>query len=214
MHINQHNWFYKVLDIPAIPAELEQSLWQLFASPSLEQHRFTHEHYYNNTRPELAHKPGPGEAVGIRNGKTFANCRGARYGVNQQMVNWVNENITKDYVDTGIYVINGDVADTVLPHTDQTRNFSLLYLLEPGGDSTHTDFWQETGEGIHREMKTFSGDYSRNNLLLSVQWPLRTWILLNTNILHSVEELSRKRLQYQVSLDVIPNVPVKLTKEI
>jgi hypothetical protein len=43
---------------------------------------------------------------------------------------------------------------------------------------------------------------------------LRTWILLNTNILHSVENLTCRRVQFQVSLDYVPNIPVKFTKEI
>jgi hypothetical protein len=213
MHINQHDWFYKILDVPALPTELEDLLWTRYHSPDLDQYKYTSDHYLNR-RPEFAHKPGPGDVVGLRHGQEFPNGRGARYQLDSIFDDWVIEHITNDFIDTGIYVIFGDRYHTVIPHTDQTRNFSLLYLLEPGGDNTHTDFWIEHGQSIHREMKTFQGDYSRLTPCLSVKWPLRTWILLNTNILHSVEELSSPRIQFQVSLDRIPDTPVKFSKDL
>jgi hypothetical protein len=86
--------------------------------------------------------------------------------------------------------------------------------LEPGGPATHTDFWKERDYSVHREMKTFGTDYDRLELLVTEQWPLRKWVLLNTNILHSVEELTKNRVQFQVSLDREPNIFAEYIKEI
>lgn len=213
MHEHQFNWFYKILDLPTIPIHVEQELWRRYHDTNLEQYKFTSDNYLNN-RPELAHKPGPGDVVGIRNGETFPNGRGARYAVGDLAIAWADKNVTTDYNDVGLYVIFGDQYHTVLPHTDQTRVLSLLYLIDPGGDNVTTNFWKEQGHSIHREMKSFGCDYSQLELLHTEQWPLRTWILLNTNILHSVENLTCRRVQFQVSLDYVPNIPVKFTKDI
>jgi hypothetical protein len=213
MNICQHDWFYKILDLPQIPNEIEALLWQRYQDPDLAQYKYTSNNYLNR-RPELEHKPGPGDVVGIKNGATFPNGRGARYAVDQSVGTWVQENITASYNDVGLYVIFGDQYNTVLPHTDQTRGISLLYLLDPGGNNVTTKFWKEHGHGIHREMKSFGCDYAQLELLHTEQWPLRTWILLNTNILHSVENLTSQRLQFQISLDYFPDITAKFTKDI
>jgi len=213
MHQHQFKWFYKVLDLPTIPVQVENEIWQRYNDPLLEQHKFTSDTYLNK-RPELSHKPGPGDVVGKRNGETFSNGRGARYAVGDLATAWVDKHITTDYNDVGLYVIFGDQYHTVLPHTDQTRVLSLLYLMDPGGDNVTTNFWKEQGHSVHREMKSFGCDYNQLELLHTEQWPLRTWILLNTNILHSVENLTGRRVQFQVSLDYVPDIPAKFTKDI
>ena len=213
MHTHQFNWYYKILDLPQLPVELETQVWNRYCDPELTQYRITSDSYLSN-RTDLAHKPGPGDVVGKRNGIIFPNGRGSRYSVPATVEDWVKHNIATDYNDAGIYVIFGDQYHTVLPHTDQTRVFSLLYLLEPGGNDVHTNFWKEQGHSVHREMKSFGCDYGQLELLHTEQWPLRTWILLNTNILHSVENLTRHRVQFQVSLEHIPDIPTKFTKDI
>jgi hypothetical protein len=86
--------------------------------------------------------------------------------------------------------------------------------MEPGGPNVTTNFWKEQGYSVHREMKSFGCDYSQLELLHTEQWPLRTWILLNTNVLHSVENLDKQRIQFQVSLDYLPDIHAKFTKDI
>ena len=199
-------WLYKVLDLPQVPEHIEQQLWEHYRSPAFDEYRYTSNSFLNDN-PQLAHKPGPGDVIGKRNGDTFPNGRGARYTLPKQAEEWVRRNILDEFNDTGLYVIFGDKYHTVLPHTDQTRVLSLLYLLDPGGENTHTNFWKEDGYSVHREMKTFGTDYDKLELINTQRWPLRTWVLLNTNILHSVEELTRHRIQLQVSLNYEPAVP-------
>jgi len=198
-------WYYKVLDVPSLPAVLEQELWQRYHAPNREQFVISTNKFLH---PDLAHKLNPGDVQGQRDGKTFSNCRGSRYSVENTIHQWVNKNISQDWIEAGLYVIHGDQNQgTILPHTDQTRALSLLYLLDPGGPNVRTEFWQEKNYSIHREMKTLVGDYSLLKLLKSVQWPLKTWILLNTNILHSVEQMTAKRVHFQVSLAADLSIP-------
>lgn len=198
-------WYYKVLDLPVLPVELEQQLWQQYHAPDREQFAISTNKFLH---PELATKPNPGDVQGQRDGETFINCRGSRYSVEDNIHQWVNKNICQDWIEAGIYVIHGDQNHgTILPHTDQTRALSLLYLLDAGGSDVSTEFWQEKNYSIHREMKTLTGNYNLLDLLKSVQWPLKTWILLNTNILHSVEQMTAKRVHFQISLASDPNLP-------
>lgn len=198
-------WYYKVLDLPTLPADLEQQLWQRYHAPDREQYAISTNQFLH---PELVLKPNPGDVQGRRNNKMFNNCRGSRYSVDSNIHHWVRQNISQDWIEAGLYVIHGDQNHgTILPHTDQTRALSLLYLLDPGGSNVHTEFWQEKNHSIHREMKTLVGDYSLLESLKSVQWPLKTWILLNTNILHSVEQMTSKRVHFQISLATDPNLP-------
>lgn len=198
-------WYYKVLAIPALPHDLEQQLWQRYHAPDKEQFAISTNKFLH---PELALKPSPGDVQGQRNGKRFNNCRGSRFSVEHSIHQWIDQHICQNWIEAGLYVIHGDQNHgTILPHTDQTRALSLLYLLDPGGSNVRTEFWQEKNHSIHREMKTLVGDYSLLDPLKSVQWPLKTWILLNTNILHSVEQMTAKRVHFQVSLATDPNLP-------
>jgi hypothetical protein len=198
-------WYYKILDVPVLPIALEQQIWQQYHAPDREQFAISTNKFLH---PELATKPNPGDVQGQRDGKTFSNCRGSRYSVNNVIHQWVNKNICQDWLEAGIYVIHGDQNHgTILPHTDQTRALSLLYLLDAGGLDVRTEFWQEKNYSVHREMKTLVGNYNLLDLLKSVQWPLKTWVLLNTNILHSVEQMITKRVHFQVSLASDPDLP-------
>jgi hypothetical protein len=198
-------WYYKILDVPVLPVELEQQIWQQYQAPDSEQFAISTNKFLH---PELATKPNPGDVQGQRDGKIFNNCRGSRYSVNNNIHQWVNQNICQDWLEAGIYVIHGDQNHgTILPHTDQTRALSLLYLLDAGGSDVRTEFWQEKNYSVHREMKTLVGNYNLLDLLKSVQWTLKTWVLLNTNILHSVEQMTTKRVHFQVSLASDPDLP-------
>jgi len=205
----QFPWFYKILDLPPLPEHLENQLWQRYNDQDIEKFAISTNKFLH---PELATKPNPSDVRGHRDGKIFSNCRGSRYSVQDEISQWVSTNVYQTWLELGLYVIHGDQHHgTILPHTDQTRALSLLYLLDPGGDDVSTNFWCEQGQSIHREMKTLVGDYEQLNLIKTVQWPQRTWILLNTNILHSVENMTAKRVHLQISLASDPNI---LTKHI
>ena len=206
MQINQQPWYYQILDIPSLPTELEQQLWNLFRDPNKEQQRINHSSYNDQKRPELANKPGFGDIVGVRDGEPVHTARTNRYQLPSQVQTWVDQHLTVNCTDVGMTILWGDKNKTMLPHTDLTRNYAIMYTIDPGGSDARVDFWQAEGHDIHREMREYGLDYSKLKNLLSVKWPLKKWILINPNILHSVERMTAPRVQIQMGIDIVPNI--------
>ena len=121
---------------------------------------------------------------------------------------WVQEHIVKDFKDAGInYVIyNRDdgLESSTGGHTDCTRNYTLIYNIRTGGDKAMTCWWQEKEKPVYRERCLNAEDMDKLDLLEQVFIPEKTWTMIDTRILHSVEHLSSSRISFQVSLDENP----------
>ena len=122
---------------------------------------------------------------------------------------WARENIYKNIVDAGINYVNIDTESETGPistgaHTDKIRDFVLLFPVLQGGDDTRLTFWQEKGQETVRPPAT---DVQDGNLLQMLDWitlPSDCWTLINTNVLHSVENLYSTRINLQISLRTTP----------
>jgi hypothetical protein len=98
------------------------------------------------------------------------------------------------------------------PHIDSSREYALLYVVDPGGENVSTAFYQESGKPIVRPKikplvslyKEYVNDYSLLTEIDRVVLPTHTWVILNANILHSVENLSGPRVTYQIALNDNP----------
>ena len=123
--------------------------------------------------------------------------------------NWARENIYQDIVDAGINYVNIDPELEIGPistgaHTDKIRDFVLLFPILQGGDDTRLTFWQEKGQEVIRSPAT---DVEDRKLLDLLDWTILShdcWTLINTNVLHSVENLYSTRINLQISLRNIP----------
>lgn len=112
---------------------------------------------------------------------------------------WVNENIGP--TNRGLFYREVEVDDEknfYPPHIDVNRKFILLYnIVDSGGDFC---FWQEGDLQITRSMLTraMCFDYSKMKLLATFRVPPKTWYMINTQVLHSVENLTgvRKNIQF------------------
>lgn len=104
------------------------------------------------------------------------------------------------------------------PHVDLTRDYALLYVVDAGGPEVSTAFYQELGKPVVRPKdnpgSTVYGEYADNydNLIEidRVVLPSHTWVILNSNILHSVENLTGPRITYQVGLNINPFIKEKV----
>lgn len=119
---------------------------------------------------------------------------------------WIRENITKDFQESNSGVMFFD--EPQLPHTDLTRDYVLLYNLRPGGNKAKLCFWQEAGEELYRERMVTSSRGEHLKLIDSIEGPFNCWYLMNTRILHSVENVDGLRLNLQISFD--KNIPEDL----
>lgn len=137
---------------------------------------------------------------------------GSRYQyaitLGEEWEQWVRENIMTDYWATGVRVSAGQPGDTTHgAHVDAQFDpphptYKLYYLLDRGGEDATTSFYWENGESIERDSPygnpTKCDDYSRLTLLESVKFPMKQWVLLNTSILHGVENITGSRINLTV----------------
>jgi len=197
-------WLYKFVNAPELPLELEAKVMALYNNPDRESRRINSNAYADAMKPDLAGRLHPKDVVAVKDGKTYRNSRGFRYTLDQEVLDWIHQHLTDQYTDCGLSVIHG--PDGLLaPHTDQTRRFAMLYTFDTGGPNVRTAFYQEDGYPVERELRVFGTDYSRLREVHAVQFPLRTWVITNTNILHSVENLIGDRVQIQFGVNSVPN---------
>jgi hypothetical protein len=197
-------WLYKFIDAPQLPPELEDVVLALYHNPDRESQRINSNSYANDMKPDLAGRLHPKDVIAIKDGKSYRNSRGFRYTLDQQVSDWIHQHLSDQYTDCGLSVIHG--PDGLLaPHTDQTRRFAVLYTFDTGGADVKTAFYQEDGYPVERELREFGTDYDRLKEVHAVQFPLRTWVIMNTNVLHSVENLVSDRVQIQFGLNSVPS---------
>lgn len=115
---------------------------------------------------------------------------------------WVRENIVDDFIETGLRV-SEPVSDTHGAHTDPLRKWKLYYLLERGGDDAVTCFYKEKGYPVVRDLDDqmiVCNNMDELELIEQVTWPMKQWVLINTMIIHSVENIQGYRYNYTVSI--------------
>lgn len=118
---------------------------------------------------------------------------------------WVFDNIFPNtdpswFVSFGISFTRG--APIHGPHSDP-RRWAMFYLLERGGKDAYTSFWLENGQGVERKNVTVN-DYDRLTLIDRVQFPVERWVLFNSRVIHSVENLVDTRASLQITFNFLP----------
>ena len=125
-----------------------------------------------------------------------------RMDIDKEFYEWVHTNIHPEGFDCGVSFTNVKFGKHQGPHTDLTRNFTMLYLLDSGGPNTETVFYEEEGKPIVRtERQAVCNDFSKLRVLERVKFPLGKWVLLNAMCLHGVENIDTLRISFQVSIN-------------
>lgn len=121
---------------------------------------------------------------------------------------WVKTNIIENIIDAGVnyvvYTREDGTQGSTGAHTDGIRNYTVIYNIKTGGANACTCYWQERGEDLVRPPKTQGEDLSKLIYWDSIFIPERTWCLLDTRVLHSVEHLTSTRISFQISLNEHP----------
>ena len=187
--------FYTELDLPPLPSYIVDSV-DLNMTPCVP-------------------KPDSRMELGIFAQRHLKNWHGFDYkaaaNIRTQHVEfdqWVRKNITNDFEDAGVnWTIiterpnNLDQVSTGA-HTDTSRDFTLIYLLKTGGNHVQTVFYQETDQPLLRRPRTHGEDLTKLTKLVQIEIPLHTWFIIDSRILHSVENLTHSRVAFQVGLYV------------
>lgn len=136
-----------------------------------------------------------------KDGKVYKNAFNHSVFLDDAALSWARENITN---------LAKDIRSTsTLPglercgaHIDRTRNYTLMYLIEPGGNDHCTVFYREKGvDDLYRPREYHVDDYDRLIELKRVKLKCNAWNLVSARILHSIENITNGRYSIQVSLD-------------
>jgi hypothetical protein len=176
---------YKIFhDLPSIPDELIDE----YIEDKTSRHHF----------PQIPVHTG---FIGRDDGRTESPNIIA-YPAIQKLSDWVTENIS--HTNRGLIVRTVNVTDDknfYPPHIDINRKFVMLYnVLDSGGDFI---FWQEEGHPLTRSMleRQVRKDYTKLTEICRFKPPVKTWYLINTQVIHSVENLTGKRINLQFNLE-------------
>jgi hypothetical protein len=189
---------YKFLDLPKVPQEFVDLAFDRAKEES-----------------GILVSPG-GNRIYEKNGEVYASRRVNRYELDDAMGSWVSENISPDWVNIGVARSNPIKFDSNSPlnntsngpHTDVTRSFVLMYLLEQSNPDQHTIFWQEPNKPLVREHGVNITNQTRDvsNLIEVDRFtlPLHTWVYCHGRIIHSAENIKDSRLAIHIGFDLDP----------
>lgn len=120
--------------------------------------------------------------------------------------NWVTSNISDSFSKLRLNYVDctGNRLHTGA-HTDGMRYWTLLWNIRTGGESAQLCFYQENGKPIERELKLQSEDRSKLTVIHSIAGPANCWYLINSLVLHGVENLTETRINFQIGFTSLPD---------
>lgn len=135
-----------------------------------------------------------------------------------EFVKWFKDNITATFQNTRVtHTHGGNWTESPFSqiistgaHCDMTRDYVLAYAVEDGGDDAELVFWKEDGYDVCRDRGMMMSSTRSLKRIDSVKGPTGCWYLINGRVLHSTENLSRKRITVQVSFDT--ELPLEILK--
>lgn len=139
------------------------------------------------------------DRVLLRNGESVGFTFHHYHELDEEFVEWAHKEIHPDAFDCGIRFLDGKPGPFLGPHTDIRRDISIMYVLDHGGADVETVWYQEEGHDVVRGRSVHANDYSKLDVVDRVRFPERTWVILNTLILHGVENVTGVRTAFQLS---------------
>lgn len=125
----------------------------------------------------------------------------ARYLVDTDLEEWIKENISDSHhkIIVAMHEKNQNDSDIFAAHTDKTRSWVLIYYVRTGGSKATLNFYQEKNTNIIRDLNIYSYNYNDLKKIESHYPKDGEWWLLNTLVLHDVQNIDSMRLAIQVS---------------
>jgi hypothetical protein len=182
---------YKLLyKLPNVPDEFINAAWKYCGMNSDGE-------IVNNFETTLR---GHGRELykdGVLIGKSSANLRKK---FSDSFEQWARENITPNFNDYGINFTESGMNYSG-PHYDISRNYTLIYLLKNGGPDAVTRFYKLKDPSYkNKDNNNHYDDYNKLELIDEIKIPLYTWCIIDSKVIHSVDNISEGRIGIQISL--------------
>lgn len=198
--------YYKILDLPPLPDEyikvaLERA--EIYCNASTDERK--------QMRANLLHDPNRPVIPIMKNGKDMYARALPRLDLTDLLKDWVDQNISKEYTQLHLS-LNLDISpepgkvksDSLIAHTDQTRSYVLLYLIDISNLDQDTVYYQEIGQTLHRKRNTIIEDYQKVKEVYRARYPLHQWVFMDATIIHDVENVQKNRTAIQIAFDIDP----------
>lgn len=138
-------------------------------------------------------------------GREITSTQSSRFSIqNEELLEWLKSNIVQTWTECSVSITRASKDRPVHgAHTDHTREYVLLYVMDPGGEDVTVSWYQEHGHSLFRpnDLGMPISDYDTISLVERIQVPKHTWALYNVGIIHGVENMSRNRVALQIGLN-------------
>lgn len=140
--------------------------------------------------------------VAYHNNIEYKNTHYRRWSLVPSLSEWIQLNIPCKFNQLGIQIIDPVIEQSkLLVHCDNTpRRWTLLFILDLGGDDVFTHFYQENDHPLIREYAYIVDDYNKLNNIASVKFKANTWIVVNGLVLHDTDFIIRPRISITGSI--------------
>jgi hypothetical protein len=141
----------------------------------------------------------------IKDNKQIPTLHQRAYPLGDKWETWVKENITRNFYETSVRVSYGDIDATELgPHCDGPK-LRLYYLIERGGEDVITNFFLEPNYPLVRDVTddeiTHCDNLDKLQVVDTAKFPMNTWIILNSHVLHGVSGAqSGRRINLSITI--------------
>jgi len=179
----RYNWCYKIFDFPKFNKKIIEQIRNL--EPITYHYTSLHRDISSDTE--------------------YNHLLLKRWQAPRSVENFIKKTLPAGYHEIGIQVIgDGNTAGGHGAHSDKTRSFSFLYLIDTGGNNVQTRFFKEKKKPLYRKNFTVITDYSKIELVDSVIIEPFKWYLLNQRIIHDVIGIEGIRKSITVSYHKCP----------
>ena len=192
---------YQVLDyLPELPDEFVQEAIRVWKDPNKKRVQRGKVNEYT-PHDSIGNQRWPNETTIKRGDEQIEHRTNYRYELSEDFHQWVRDNIAKEFMDIGVSIngYNGTSSNLTMPHTDFSRDYTLMYVLDPGGPDVRTIYWKEKGCDLRRPNWHYPSSYDDLEYVDHVVIQTRRWTLLNARVIHSIENLESTRLSLQVA---------------
>jgi hypothetical protein len=125
-----------------------------------------------------------------------------RWNVGPKFESWFKANVCDRYTVLSLQTHHKiDEVTQHSPHTDRTRPWVLMYLIEPGGDTVTTSWYKERNQPLLRSNGLHKGLFKNQiDLVESIQVEPKRWCLLNSRIIHGVTGITGTRISFAAAI--------------
>jgi hypothetical protein len=146
------------------------------------------------------------ERLTLRAGKSVKNISYTRYQLATELEQWIKTNVCEEFNCAGFQTQTPHLpGQSHLPHTDTwPRRWVLNYNLHTGGPKVTTQWYQEQGHNLLRNDCTRPASLDSLVCVESVQLEPCRWHILNTSVLHAVDNIETTRMTISLSFETEP----------